>query len=102
MPWMSRRCERRESSVDVDSIWSTTSMASGGAAGRAAPSSASRCRIAAAALDPLQREPRSLGLLQNLRHAGARQPDLGGQIFAGMKVAVGELAQQCEPKRSKH
>ena len=56
----------------------------------------------AAALDPLHREARGLGVLQHLRNAGAGQPDLGGELLAGVKVTIGKLAQQRESERSEH
>ena len=43
----------------------------------------------AAALDPLERKPRRLGVLQDLRNAGAGQADLGGEIFAGVECPIG-------------
>ena len=56
----------------------------------------------AAAADALERESGGLGLLQHLRDAGARQPDRGGEILAGVEGAVGKLAQQRESERSEH
>ena len=55
-----------------------------------------------AAPDPLQRQPRGLGLAQQLGHAGARQPHLRGEVFAGVESAVRKLAQERESERSKH
>ena len=56
----------------------------------------------AAALDPLEREAGRPGILQHLRNARARQPDLGGKVLAGMELSIGKLAQQRESKRSEH
>jgi len=56
----------------------------------------------AAALHPFQRKAGDLGVLQDLRNAGARQPDLVGQVFARVELAIGELAQQRESQRSEH
>ncbi len=111
----SRRCARRMSSEDVDSIWSTTSIAIGSGIPRAAASSAREARIClgvekigrleqpvAAALDPLEGEARGVGILQDLRNAGARQPHLGGEVLTGMELSIGKLAQQRESERSEH
>ena len=113
--WTSRRCARRISSEDVDSIWSTTSTASGNGIPRAAAISPKRARTllgvqkvrrleqpVAAALDAFEGEPRRPGVLQDLRNAGARQPHLGGQVLAGMELSIGKLAQQRESERSEH
>jgi hypothetical protein len=37
-----------------------------------------------------------------LRNAGASEPHLRGEVFAGMERAVRKLAQQGEAERSKH
>ena len=50
----------------------------------------------------LERKPGGLGLTQQLRNAGARQPHLRGEVFTGMESAVRKLAQQGESERSKH
>ena len=54
------------------------------------------------AADALEREPGRLGLPQELRNAGARQPHLRGEVFARVELAVRKLAQQRETERSKH
>ena len=51
---------------------------------------------------PLEREARGLRLPQQLRNAGAREPHLRGEVFAGMEGAVRELAQERESEGSKH
>ena len=56
----------------------------------------------AAAADALERKAGGLGLPEKLRDAGARQPHLRGEVFAGVEGAVRELAQQRESERSKH
>ena len=52
--------------------------------------------------DALEREPGRLGLPQELRNPGARQPHLRGEVLARVEVAVRQLAQQRETERSKH
>ena len=113
--WTSRRCARRMSSEDVDSIWSTTSIAIGSGMPRASRQLGEARpdllgveeigrleQAVAAALDPLEREARRAGVLQDLRNAGARQPHLGGEVLAGMELSIGKLAQQRESERSEH
>ena len=56
----------------------------------------------AQATDALERQPGGLGLLQELRNAGARKPHRGGEIFAGVEGAIGKLAQKRESERSEH
>ena len=56
----------------------------------------------AEAADALEREPGGLGLPQELRNAGARQPHLRGEVFARVEIAVRQLAQQRETERSEH
>ena len=56
----------------------------------------------AAAANPFERKPGRLGLPQKLRNAGARQPHLRGEVFAGVESAIRKLAQQGESERSKH
>ena len=114
-PWTSRRAMRRMSSELVESIWSTTSRWIGAGSGTLVGKrgQARRHRLAveeigrlqqpvAAALDPLQRQSCGLGVLQHLRNAGASEPHLRGEVFTGMEVAIGKLAQQRESERSKH
>ena len=40
----------------------------------------------APALDPFERQSRRPGILQDLRDARARQPDLGGKVLAGVEL----------------
>jgi len=102
------------SSELVESIWSTTSRWIGAGRGRSSDSVERRAVTAlpsrkfgglqqpvAPALDPLQRQPCRLGVLQHLRNAGASEPHLRGEVLTGMEVAVGKLAQQRESERSK-
>jgi len=56
----------------------------------------------ASATNALEREPGGFGLLENLRHAGARQPHFGSQILAGVESAIRQLAEQRKTDRSKH
>ena len=56
----------------------------------------------AAPLDALESESRGLGILQDLRNAGAREPHRVGEVLARVEVAIGEMAQQRESERSKH
>jgi ribosomal protein S16 len=50
----------------------------------------------------LERQTGGFRLLQELRNTGARPSDRRGEILTGVECAVGKLAQQREPKRSKH
>ena len=96
---------RRISSEEVESIWSTTSRVSGVRGGRAATAVLIFVGIeeigraeqpVAAPLDALEREARGLGVLQDLRNAGAREPHRVGEVLTRVEVAIGEMAQQRE------
>ncbi len=50
----------------------------------------------AAALDAFEGEARGLGVLQDLRNAGAREPHRIGEVLTRVEVAIGEMAQQRE------
>ena len=95
--------------MEVEPIWSTTSTSSGGndAAldGEVVQRAADFVGVeevggggqpVAQAAHAFQRQPGRLGLLQELRNAGAGEPHRRGEVFAGVEGAVGKLPQQRE------